>query len=48
MADIGMIGLGHVAIYVGDGLVVHSMPQEGICVSEVDFDEVIGIRRILD
>ena len=38
----------HVAIYVGDGLVVHSMPQEGICVSEVDFDEVTGVRRILD
>ena len=38
----------HVAIYVGDGLVVHSMPQEGICVSEVDFDEVVGVRRVLD
>lgn len=37
----------HVAIYVGDGLVVHSMPQEGICVSKVDFDEVAGVRRIL-
>ena len=38
----------HVAIYVGDELVVHSMPQEGICISEVDFDEVAGVRRILD
>ena len=38
----------HVAIYIGDGLVVHSMPQEGVCVSEVDFDEVVGIRRVLD
>ena len=38
----------HVAIYVGNGLVVHSMPQEGICISEVDFDEVTVVRRILD
>lgn len=38
----------HVAIYVGDELVVHSMPQEGICISEVDFDEVTVVRRILD
>ena len=38
----------HVAIYVGDGLVVHAMTQEGICVSEVDLDEVTGVRRILD
>lgn len=38
----------HVAIYIGDGLVVHAMPQEGICVSEVDFDEIAGIRRIFN
>lgn len=38
----------HVAIYIGDGLIVHSMPQDGICVSEVDFDEILSIRRMLD
>jgi len=38
----------HVAIYIGDGLVVHAMPQEGICVSEADFDEIAGIRRIFN
>ncbi len=38
----------HVAIYVGDGLIVHAMPQEGICVSEVDFDDIVSIRRILN
>lgn len=38
----------HVAIYIGDGMVVHSMPQSGICVSEVDFDEIISIKRILN
>lgn len=38
----------HVAIYIGDGMIVHSMSQDGICVSEVDFDEIVGIRRILN
>lgn len=37
----------HVAIYIGDGKIVHSMPQYGICVSEADFDEISSIRRIL-
>lgn len=38
----------HVAIYIGDGLVVHAMPEEGICVSKVDFDEILCIRRLLN
>lgn len=38
----------HVAIYIGDGMIVHSMSQDGICVSEVDFDKIISIRRILN
>lgn len=38
----------HVAIYIGEGLIVHAVPQYGICVSEADFDEVLSIRRILD
>ena len=38
----------HVAIYIGERLVVHAVPQEGICVSEVDFDEIASIRRILN
>lgn len=38
----------HVAIYIGDGMVVHAMPEIGICVSEVDFDDISGIRRILN
>ena len=38
----------HVAIYIGDELIVHAMPQDGICVSEVDFDDILSIRRILD
>ncbi|MCM1099915.1 MAG: C40 family peptidase [Clostridium sp.] len=36
----------HVAIYIGDGLIVHAMPQYGICVSEADFDEILTVRRI--
>ncbi len=37
----------HVAIYLGDGLIVHAMPRMGICVSEVDFDDISEIRRII-
>jgi len=38
----------HVAIYIGDGLIVHAMPGIGICTSEVDFDDVAEIRRITE
>jgi len=37
----------HVAIYIGDGMIVHAMPEMGICVSKVDFDEISEIRRIV-
>ncbi len=37
----------HVAIYIGDGMVVHAMPEIGICISEVDFDDISEIRRIM-
>ena len=37
----------HVAIYIGDGMIVHAMPEIGICISEVDFDEISEIRRIM-
>ncbi len=37
----------HVAIYIGNGQVIHAMPQIGICVSEADFDEIAEIRRVL-
>lgn len=36
----------HVAVYLGDGLIVHAMPEMGICVSEADFDRIAEIRRI--
>jgi len=35
----------HVAIYIGEGLVIHAMPEIGICISEMDFDEVSEIRN---
>ncbi len=38
----------HVAIYIGNSLIVHAVPQEGVCVSEVDFDEIACIRRVLN
>lgn len=37
----------HVAIYIGDGMIVHAMPEIGICISEVDFDNISEIRRIM-
>ena len=37
----------HVAIYIGDGLLVHAMPEMGICISEADFDEIAEIRRVV-
>lgn len=37
----------HVAIYIGDGMIVHAMPEIGICISEVDFDDISEIRRIM-
>ncbi len=38
----------YVAIYIGDGRIVHSLLQEGICVSEVGFDKIFSIRRMID
>lgn len=38
----------HAAIYLGDGIVVHAMPETGICISEADFDEIEEIRRIME
>lgn len=38
----------HVAIYIGNGKIVHAMSQLGICVSEVDFDDILCIRRMLN
>lgn len=38
----------HVAMYVGDGKVVHAFPNHGICVSEADFDDIVMIRRIVE
>lgn len=37
----------HVAIYIGDGMIVHAMPEIGICISEVDFDDISEIRRMM-
>ena len=37
----------HVAIYIGDGKIVHALSLAGeICVSEADFDEIVMIRRV--
>lgn len=38
----------HVALYIGEGKVVHAYPTEGICVSDADFDEFTAIRRLVE
>ena len=39
---------GHVAIYIGDGQIVHAANSSlGICISSVDFMEPVGFRRLL-
>ena len=38
----------HVAIYLGDGQIIHVYPGNGICISEAEFAEVSEIRRIFE
>ena len=39
-------GIGHVAIYIGDGMVIHSRnPQRGICTDPVDTLPIIAVGR---
>ena len=40
--------LRHVAIYLGDGRIIHADTGNGICISEADFAEVSEIRRIFE
>ena len=38
---------GHVAIYMGDGKIVHAAtPKDGICIGSATFTKIIAIRRI--
>ncbi|MBO4825165.1 MAG: SH3 domain-containing protein [Lachnospiraceae bacterium] len=38
---------GHVAIYMGDGRIVHAAtPKDGICIGSATFAKIIAIRRI--
>ena len=36
----------HVAIYIGDGKIVHADPELGICVSDADYVEIAAIKRV--
>ena len=36
----------HVAIYLGEGRIVHATLSEGVCISGVDFGEISTVRRI--
>ncbi|MCR5250872.1 MAG: C40 family peptidase [Lachnospiraceae bacterium] len=38
---------GHVAIYMGDGQIVHAFnSRKGICITNADYDTILAIRRI--
>lgn len=38
---------GHVAIYIGDGQIVHAANSRlGICITGIDFMDMVGIRRL--
>ncbi len=40
--------IGHAAIYIGDGLIIHAMnPEHGITISNYQFMPIITIRRVL-
>ena len=40
--------INHVAIYLGDGMIIHSDPGSGVCISEADFAKLSEIRRIIE
>ena len=40
--------INHVAIYLGDGMIIHADTVNGICISEADFAELSEIRRIFE
>lgn len=37
----------HVAVYIGDGKIVHAYYEIGICISEAKYDTILTIRRIV-
>ena len=38
---------GHVALYAGDGMIVHAANEEdGITIDSVNYDRIITIRRM--
>ena len=37
----------HVAIYMGDGKIVHATPEDGVCVSEIEY-EISDIRKVIN
>ncbi len=36
----------HVAVYIGEGMIVHADPRYDICVSDAEYDEIVAVRRI--
>ena len=39
----------HVAIYIGDGQIVHAAnPRKGVCIGKADYGTIIGIKNVID
>ena len=39
----------HVALYIGDGQIVHSVnPRKGVLVTSIYFEPIIGVRNVID
>ena len=39
----------HVAIYIGDGKIVHAAnSRKGICIQNADYGKIIGVRNVID
>lgn len=39
----------HVALYIGDGMIIHSAnPRKGVVTQEANFDNIMGVKNVID